>query len=281
MLVPGCRPHSDAKHAPMLVEWLEHLITSCPPEIRGFGLLREQIGLDARARRQRTGWAPHLHASRTAILHAAARCQQRDLAVILGAGTGNDVPITDLARDFRRVVLVDVFWRPRVQRRWQALANVTCLAVDLSGALVRLWRDGRQCDDAAVLACFAAATPPQLPGPADLMVSVNLASQLALAPATWLARRGPRGPEFVDACERVACHRHVSWFLAQPGVRCLIADQARLALHPDGSLAEREDLMADLFLGDPDQTWSWALAPIPEWDANLHLHHEVGCWIRG
>ena len=268
------------KHAAMLVEWLEHLLTRCPPELRGFGLLREQIGLDARAKRQHAGWAPHLRASRAAMLQAAARCERRELAVILGAGTGHDVPIADLAKNFRRVVLVDVFWRPRAARRWQALPNVTCLAVDLSGALARLWQDGKHLDDAAVLACFAEAPPPELPGPADLLISANLASQLALAPATWLARTGPRGMDFVDACERAACRRHVSWFLAQPGVRCLVADQARVALHPDGRLAEREPLMADLNLGQPDQTWTWALAPIPEWDAKLHLHHEVGCWIR-
>jgi hypothetical protein len=61
------------------------------------------------AEEERSGyWQPHLENSHRRILEAAALCERRSTALILGAGNCTEIPLEELARGFDEVILVDL-----------------------------------------------------------------------------------------------------------------------------------------------------------------------------
>jgi len=72
----------------------------------GFG--KTSAGIIQTQRENRKGWDVHAQLNRRFILDAARGCERRELAVVLGAGQGFDLPLAELAQAFERVVLVDI-----------------------------------------------------------------------------------------------------------------------------------------------------------------------------
>lgn len=249
------------------------------------GYLREQLAIESRYRRNKDAWDPHLCASRKAVLEATERCSQRRTALILGAGLLHDVPIADLVERFERVVLADVLHLPETRRHATALGSVvTCFDFDCTGAVHRLWQAGRALESEQAEQIFLHAKPdlpPDLESDCDLIVSMNLASQLGNLPADWLAHGRPRDEGFSLRLRRIAAFRHVEWLRGMPGVRLLVADRAAVVREMDGSEAEREVILGDSAIEPPHRSWVWRLAPIPEWDRSHHLELEVGMWLFG
>jgi hypothetical protein len=65
-------------------------------------------GIASAQRANREGWRAHAKRNRAFVEEAASRCAQKELAVVLGAGQAFDLPLLELARDFARLVLVDI-----------------------------------------------------------------------------------------------------------------------------------------------------------------------------
>jgi hypothetical protein len=144
----------------MLAEAL-HLALSLPGiPPRHWSHASDAIGLWARGRRQQKAWAPHLAATKAAILGAMP--EGRGRVVVLGSGPLFDVPLRALSEAFAEVVLVDRIhlWSARRQRR----PNVVFLSRDLADGLAHV-------------------------PPADWTISLNLLSQLARGAADGDERR--------------------------------------------------------------------------------------------
>jgi hypothetical protein len=65
-------------------------------------------GIAKAQRDNREGWWSHGQKNRAFIEEAAARTTGKKLAVVLGAGHAFDLPLVELARQFERLVLVDI-----------------------------------------------------------------------------------------------------------------------------------------------------------------------------
>jgi len=265
----------------MLAELWKRFRTESSRAARRLGLAREHFAIADRHARVRADWAPHLRASREAILVAAARCSRRERALVIGAGDCLDVPVAELAERFAQVTLADVIvsatakdWAKRLPGR------VRTAQWDATGALARLAevRDVISAHDAPKL--FAEADPGPPPGgEPDFLVSANCLSQLGLVPAHSLPAT-EKDQALPDRCAKVAARRHLDWLAERRGaVRVLLVDAARLDLAPEGKLLKTETLYTRYGLRAPDRTWRWNLAPIPEWSPDFHRVHEVGAWI--
>ncbi len=255
----------------MLAELAAWLTTPFPRDARRLGYLSEQIAIRARERRCRAAWAGHLAASREAMLAAAG--PGGGLCVVAGAGLCLDVPLDGLAARFRRVVLLDLGFLERGGPR-----NVERMPWDATGA-VSAWARDPAMDDATALAAVSPTWPAGLPEP-DLLVSASLLSQLHLRPLVWLQRRRPRGPDFAAALGQRCSQAHLAWLRRHARRTLVIADRAQVARRRDGGEADREPTGTDgLGLGPPERTWTWRIAPAPEWDPVLDLEHEVGAWL--
>ena len=266
----------------MLAELFRYFSLRCPPWARLLGLTYEHVAITQRHRRVAAAWAPHLEASKAAILAGAQRCRQRRRVLVIGAGDCRDVPVAELAALFDTVVLTDVVLGPELRRlAKRSGGKVQAQIWDATGVLPALAAGWRSLTAAEVEALFVkgdAGPPPG--GEADLVVSANCLSQLGLVPVERL--RGAAADDGLPArCAAAAARRHIRWLAARPGVRVLLADRARLDIDAQERELHREPMPGMERVRPPDQSWRWMLAPIPEWSADFHRVHEVGAWIDG
>jgi hypothetical protein len=245
----------------MLAEALEYLLTPCPRVARRMGYLYEVIAIKARYARCRNAWAPHLERTKSVLRAAMARCQQRRKALILGSGVLLDVPLEDLARDFRQVLLVDlvhplgVCWR----RRWFAI--VITLTADVTNTAEALLLVAKQPGEPLPVA------RPTLfleDAEVDLVASVNLLSQLPLLPSEFLRRVGNRSDQEISEFSRDLIRAHLDYLHSLPGVVALVADVEQQKLSRDGSVVARTDTFHGIELPWRGEEWVWPLAPRPE-----------------
>ncbi|UTW51411.1 hypothetical protein KFF05_16115 [bacterium SCSIO 12827] len=246
----------------MLREWLTHRMTPAPEPVKRLGYLKEQIAIAARHRRLHPAWKEHLVRSRRFVLWSAANCPGQNKVVILGSGGLLDAPLCDLADDFAEVVLIDIFHPPAVQAWAAQYPNVYLVETDLTGLV-----DG--------LAQSEMPSEPPLPdipeADADLVVSLNLLSQLPLIPARHVPEKQAKA--FATEIQR----QHLRALQALPGRVCLITETVREFVE-DGEVNETEPALGDIKLPEPDERWIWNLAPAPEIERNRGLRLRVAAY---
>jgi hypothetical protein len=240
----------------MLVELLHLLVTPVPFAHRRRGYLRESVLLMARGRRCRAAWAPHLTAARAAILVACEGLERRRVAVVLGSGLLQDVPLADLAARFAEVHLVDAVHLWPARREARAYRNVRLITADLSGTT-----DGT---DPLATVCGGESV--------DFVVSANLLSQLPILP---LDRPGFVPPDLGSRIVRA----HLDGLARLPARVCLVTDVEQIEEDRDGRITDRLDLLHGVRLGRPDRHWTWELAPFGEAARHRRHRHRVEAFL--
>jgi len=253
----------------MLAEALAWLLTPASTTARRMGHLGEAIAIAARHRRCRRAWAPHLAASRAALLASARTAPGHGTALILGSGPLLDVPLRELADLFESVWLVDLVhpWSSRLQAR--RYANVRLIEHDVTECLVRL------------------PAEPVLPGwlldepGIDWVASVNLLSQLPVLPTRWLRARHPEMSE-ADVARfgaSLMCN-HLAWLARFRAPVCLLADVEQTALDAAGKVRAQCEFGALLADWRIEADWRWDLAPPGELAGGGSAHHRVASLAR-
>jgi len=210
---------------------------------KGWAPVREQAAILARHRRHRKAWEPHLAASREMVLEGAGRCPVHGVAAILGSGLLLDLPVEELCSRFGRVVLIDLHHPLRARRMQQRHANLDLIVADVRER--DFWTS--------------------LTSSCDLVVSLNLAGQLAL---------GADGDQAVS--------HHLAGLNACKGVRVLIGETARVEYDPQGVEIAREPALPESTgLKTPEKRWRWHLAPPGELAPYRGLALDIGAWIWG
>jgi hypothetical protein len=144
------------------------------------GFLKESIAMSARAKRCHKQWAAHYTQCQQAILKAAINCPEHRTILIFGAGSLNDVPLAILANQFKKVILVDLIFLKSAKQKAAKFDNVELVEHDITESLddikqgkpnVQIPSRWLDCDDI------------------DLVVSLNLITQLPLIPVRWLIKK--------------------------------------------------------------------------------------------
>ena len=159
----------------MIREWLTYLRTRSRPEAHQLGYVHEAIAIRERHARHRDAWEPHLRRSQEFILDAAEKCSDLDHCIVFGSGLLLDVPIEALAVKFTEVSLVDIVHLPEITRQVSQFDNVNLVESDVTGLI-------SQCVNLSDSKRPPSPSPPTglFPKKADLVVSLNLLSQLPL-----------------------------------------------------------------------------------------------------
>ena len=262
----------------MLAEWFRHLTTPCPRPLRDMGYLKELIAVDARHRRCREAWAPHLRHCHDLIGKATENIRHRKVTV-LGSGLLLDIPIEGLADAFDEVVLVDILHLPAVEKRVRAWPNVRLQTLDLTGVAEATWRHVSQ-GRSGPLPAPEADTGPF--AESDLVVSANLLTQLPLGPmglVQGMGRSGARGFEDADIkafSKRIVGH-HLDFLMALPGRVCLLTETERVIVDGDGDVVESIDPLFgnDLPAAALQKHWTWDIAPRPEINRHIDLRFRM------
>lgn len=250
----------------MIVETVQHFLTPAPKHIKEMGYVKEAIAIDARHKRCADDWKPHLTKCKSLILAQVDKLASNSNIMILGSGALHDVPVEALISSGHTVTCVDIIHLPRVLK---ANKGLTFISRDVTGTIEPLYNsighDGR----------FLRDPEWELLEKPDLIVSLNLLSQLAMKMVEYAETHGEElGIQFADNILK----EHVNWIRKQNTNSLLISDISRDYCH-DGALLETVAALPDLGLGDPEQTWTWNIAPTGEADAEISISHNIGAWI--
>lgn len=219
----------------MLTEALLYLVTPCPGWARRAGYLRESIAIGARHRRLKGQWSDHLSNSKAAVTRAAGLCARKRRAVILGSGHGFDLPLDALTSTFARVDLVDCVHPLSLRLRARGHRGLSLIEADVTGV------DGPR---------------PAFPADTDLVVSLNLISQLGVAPGIdWDSRPPIRG-------------RHLTEILSLGCKTCVIGDVVRHETRRGDATATAAEIDWQTPPNTPEpletREWHWPVAPFGE-----------------
>ena len=261
MIVQGFRP------------WFDYMSTPVPRHLRQMGYVRELRALRARRNRCRSAWSSHLEHTRAVILDAAAQCERRRGALVVGSGLLFDIPLEELSRQFESVVLADIVHAWSVHHQAARFSNVRLLTLDVTGLAERCHAEARR---------RSAEPLPQRPVDClagerfDLVASVNVLSQLPVVPNGYMSRRirSPTGAQTREF-SRALVTNHLDWLCSFPGVACLVTDLERLC-YDDCGLVSREESLWGVALPEGGRDWLWDLAPRPEMYFHLDVRHRVG-----
>ena len=236
----------------MIFELYEWLRTPCSPLARRLGYLQESIGIEARYRRHRDAWEPHLAASRALMVRAAEACGHHRRAVVLGSGALFDVPIGELAARFGHVELVDMVHPRRARRLTRAYSNVSLRDADITGIAARLAAGGRPPH---------AGPPIALADDTDLVISANVLSQLAVLPCAWLTRRCRINETQRQSLAQELLDAHLDWLSGLPARVCLVTETERVYYDPQDRRVKGWDALHGIALPPPEAVWDWDIAP--------------------
>jgi len=252
----------------MLAEWLRSVTTPCPRHVRAMGYLRELIAIEARHRRCRAAWAPHLENCKKVILKAADAAA-RGRVTVLGSGHLLDVPIEALAGTFDDVVLVDILHMPKVRRVAREFPNVRVETADITGVARPVFEHVRAGRAGALPAPRADAG---LFADSDLVVSANVLTQLPLGPMGYVRRKSrDTGEDETRALARRIVEHHLELLAALPGPVALLTETERV-------IADGEDVLQTidpLFGAEVPRSglkWVWNIAPRPELSSHYDLY---------
>ena len=251
---------------PMLLEALTYLVTPCPPIARKLGFPREMVSIMSRHGRCKKSWAPHLARSREIVREAIARTQGRRRAVILGAGLGYDLPLADLTGQFTEVLLVDLVHGPGIRLAAWRDRRVRLVTHDVTECLEELVAGGTE-----------VAQPRYLLGDptVDLVVSLNIVSQLPTLPGHFLEDVAGRDEADADAIGRALVEAHFRYLQSFSGAVCLIADIERQILSPDKTIVETVPALRGASIPWAGESWTWDIAPLGEEDPNYAVRNRV------
>lgn len=252
----------------MLREAIGLLLAPASRHARRLGYAAEAIAIEARQRRCRSQWAPHIEQCHQSIRAAAALCAKRDLVVVLGSGPLFDIPLAELADGFSQVVLVDVFHSRAARRRAGGRPNLSLLEHDLLGL--------DRSDDLEQAAANLSAWRGLL-GPPDLVISANLLTQLPLLPLDASTHGDDRQGSWAEAVMRA----HLADLAGGPGVGCLISEWRRRWFDRAGAEIDRERPIDRLDLPAPQRSWNWTIAPPGELPRGESLILDVGAYRLG
>jgi hypothetical protein len=247
----------------MLREWFTYWRTPCAPAFKHRGLLQASIALQARYRRCKEAWFPHLSACHAAILRAAITLDTPKTIVILGAGPCYDVPLLALLLLFENVILIDVVHPAHIQKLAKRHANLHLRTQDITGLCHGYPRPGFHAHDAIT---------------ADLVVSQMVLSQLALP--------------YADTKTAYQIQKsHLDGLMGGRGAFLIITDTESHHVNPKtGHINTTTPLLHPKIQHQLDSLqatapqnygeWIWALAPQGEASPHTHLHHTVSAIFK-
>ena len=260
----------------MLHEILTYVTTPCPAYVRRMRYLFDIIALRGRYQRNRAAWRPHLENTRAFLLAAADRCERRDAVAVYGAGLLLDVPLAELAARFKEVYLLDIVFLREVRRKARRYGNVTLVQHDTTNVAEALChgigQGSRELPEPS-------PAPPECVRRADLVISLNLLSQLALMPRHYADTKiDDLDEQQLDAwCGRIV-DAHLELLRSLDHHVCMVVDHTYEKRDKSGAIVHTGTTVYDRDLPEPDATWNWNLAPLGENDRTLSTGLVVGAW---
>jgi len=109
----------------------------------------------------------------------------------------------------------------------------------------------------------------------DFVASVNLLTQLPVAPLNFLGKRLSTPPGALEEYARAIMQAHLDHLAAFDAVRCLIAETASEHVGVDGVTIAASDPLRGIAIPPADSTWHWTVAPVGEVSQTFAVRNRV------
>lgn len=197
-------------------------------------------------------------------------------AIVLGSGLLLDVPVEELSAHFKEVVLVDILHLPEVADRLKGLPNVRTVQCDVTGIAENISRLRNQMSVDPGTLPEPKALIPEFDDQTDLVISLNMLSQIYLWPKQFIGARIGGGEErALTAWTRRIVETHFEMLSSLPCTVCLITDYEYYARSRQGTLLVRESTIEGVKLPEPDRQWVWDIAPLGEMSRDYAVYRNV------
>jgi len=225
------------------------------PVAKKMGFLSEAISMEARAKRCKQSWGSHYQHCQKAILSASQRAVQKRTVLVLGAGSLLDVPLGILSTQFDKVLLVDLVFLNSARSVAQQFDNVVLIEHDITESLERICVGLPMVDTPMAWLDDTAI---------DLVISLNLITQLPLIPVRWLMEHFEVSEQEGDILGKQLILAHLLYLQSFHGEVCLIADREGVELDADRNEVDRFDPWWDVEPPPEMASWQWELVPFGE-----------------
>jgi len=252
----------------MLKEYWQYLSNAPSIKIaKQMGFLKESVAMSSRASRCQEQWGVHYLQCQQGILKAAINCTKHRTLLIFGAGSLNDVPLAILANQFKKIVLVDLVFLKPARKKASKYSNVELVEHDVTECLPSVLKGYpdiqvpyRWLDDEEV----------------DLVVSLNLVTQIPLIPVGWLMKKYKYSEPEADTIGKQLIFSHLHYLQAFSANVCLIADYMDIEFDNEGNEIDRFDPWWGVEPPKTEKIWDWEVAPLGEISRYKSQVNQVG-----
>lgn len=244
-------------------------ITEFPrlPEARKFGHLTESISLLSREKRCQKAWLPHRTECKSFITDHLKNAVHFDSVLVLGSGPLHEIPIEILAQKFKRVVLIDVVHLKSTRQSIAHLKNVEMLEHEIS----EIERD-------LIKGVLADKIPKAfLDENWGLVLSVNIMSQLPIHLESFIEKKfkSKFDNKEVKAYLKNVTKNHYLYLQKFGAPVILITDIETYFYDKQDKIIQTDVNYDHLELPKALLTWSWNIAPIPEFQKDIAIRMKV------
>lgn len=260
----------------MLRELVELMFTPATPIAKKYGFLYQSISLKHRYERCKKVWLPHLKNCQDLFLEAIKDLPKKDSVVVLGSAHLHEIPMHLLLQNFQKVILVDVI-HP-LKHHWTAKRNprVQLITQDLMQTLDQL--DSIKTLEQLHELIGKISEKELFHFEADLIISANILSQLALLPMESLekARKENLTVEEKDKICTAFAEIHLKNLSKCQGKKLIYSDREVLYHDKKGELLYKGHYPVSFAGYKKLKEWDWTLAPIKEAskDYSIQMHIE-------
>lgn len=259
----------------MLRETIELFLTPATPLAKKYGFLYHSISLKHRYERCKKIWLPHLKNCQEIFLESLKELPQKKSVVVLGSAHLHEIPLHLLVENFQSIILVDVIHPLR--HHWMAKKNsrLKLLTMDLGGSLDSLDQLKSLEDLHHLIKELSEKTLFHFE--ADLIVSGNLLSQLALLPMEALEKFTKKNLTLEEK-DRV-CTAY-----AELHLKNLRQCKGRKLVYSDREVTYRDPQGEEIYKGSYPvhfngftklRSWDWILAPLKEASKDYSIEMKV------
>ena len=221
------------------------------------GFYNDQSGIVRRYNSELPAWESHLEACRILIIRAISEFDPGNI-VVLGSGSLLDLPLQAMVRENRTVTLVDIVPPLPAVREAADYKGVCFLEADVTGGLIeRVYRHTprtffKRKINVSALLDFESWLPPE---GTDMVISLNIMSQLAALPLDYLRRKSIVSPDAEKLIRLTVQERHLGMLQQYNSV--LITDFSEVTGYGECTDPPVRLLEVDLPPGIINEQWNW------------------------
>ena len=264
----------------MLVEAIEFFLTPTTKIAKKYGFLHQSIALKHRFERCKTFWQPHLLECQKLFAEVVHTLPQRNKVVVLGSAHLHEIPLHLLLENFKEIFLVDVVHPYKHHRTAKKNPRLKLITQDVGGILDNLHNFKNLEELSSKVESLKSET--LFSYEADLIISGNLMSQLALLPLDYVEHKMKRKLtlEEKDIICTAAAELHLQNLKKCKGEILIYADREVLYRDQGNEIIYQGSYPVNFAGFEKLKEWIWLIAPLKEASKDFSIEMKVEAFHR-